>query len=268
MRALLKTGFGLLVLAFALIGLSYTVLRTEGTARAANPEGREVADEKRQVDGRVDTVVLSGPIDLTLRQGAVPSLVVRGEKRMLGNVETIQDGNALEIATKGMLLHHRTPLQVTLVLSSLDSLSVNGRGDSTANGFIGDKVEVHMQGSGKLKFNGRFKEVMAGLRGSGELELNGGSSEKVVVDLMGSGQLTVVGATDEFKASQTGSGDLNARHLAARDANIELLGSGTSVIQALDAVAVSVRGSGDVTVHGDPNQRSVSRSGSGEVTFR
>lgn len=258
----------MLVLAFALIAISYSMLRAEGTAGSSNPEGRVVDTETRKVDARATDIELTGPIDLTLRQGAVPSLTVRGEKRLLGNVETIQSGDSLEIATKGMVLHHRNPLQVVLVLPSLESISINGSGSSTVNGFIGDKADVQLHGSGNLKFNGRYREVVAGIHGSGEVELNGGASEKVVVEVVGTGQMTVVGSTDEFKAEQTGSGDLNARHLAAREAKLELMGSGTSIIQAREVAAVSLRGSGDVTVYGAPAQRSVSRTGSGDVTFR
>jgi mannose-6-phosphate isomerase-like protein (cupin superfamily) len=268
MRTLLKVGFGMLVLAFALIAMSYSMLRAEGTAGSSNPEGRMVDTETRDVAASVTSIDLTGPIDLTLRQGAVPSLTVRGEKRMLGNIETIQSGDTLEIATKGMLLHHRNPLQVVLVLPSLESVSINGSGSSTVNGFIGDKANVELHGAGNLKFNGRYREVVAGVHGSGDVEVNGGASEKVAVEVVGSGQMTVVGSTEKFKVEQTGSGDLNARHLAAREVDVELMGSGTSIVQAREVAAISLRGSGDVTVHGAPSQRSVSRTGSGDVTFR
>lgn len=268
MRMLMKVGFGLLVLASVLIGLSYTMLRAQGAGGRSNPEGRTVASETRKVDANVGTVELSGPIDLTLRQGAVPSLLVRAERRLLDNIETEQDGDTLVIATKGMLLHHRHPLQVMLVLPSIERVGITGSGNSTVNGFSGEQVDVQLHGSGKLKFNGRFKDVNAGVHGSGELELNGGSSEKVAVALVGSGQMTVVGSCDEFEAEQTGSGDLNARHLAAKEARIEMHGSGSSVVQAHEAAEVNLRGSGNIHVHGAPNRRSISRTGAGEVTFR
>ena len=258
----------MLVLAFALIAMSYSMLRAEGTAGSSNPEGRKVASETRTVEASITRIDLTGPIDLTLRQGAVPSLMVRGEKRMIGNVETEQSGNRLEIATKGMLLHHRTPLQVTLVLPSLESISINGSGASTVNGFIGDKANVELHGSGNLKFNGRYREVTAGIHGSGEVEVNGGASEKVAVEVVGSGQMTVVGSTDDFRVEQTGSGDLNARHLAAKEANVELMGSGTSIVQARETAEISLRGSGDITVYGSPGTRNVSKTGSGDVNFR
>jgi mannose-6-phosphate isomerase-like protein (cupin superfamily) len=269
MRALMKVGFSLLVLAFVLIGLSYSMLRAQGISGSSNAAGREVGSETRTLAKAIRAIDLSGPIDLTLRQGAVPSLLVRGEQRMLGNVETTTGGDGtLHIGTTGMLLYHRQPLQVTLVLPSIEDVSVHGSGDSTINGFSGERIEVNLSGSGNLKFNGRFRQVEANVQGSGELEMNGGASDKVEVSVIGSGKMTVVGSSKEFKAEQTGSGDLNARHLSADEANLQLMGSGDATITARKSATVTVRGSGDVLVYGNPSERSVSRNGSGEVTFQ
>jgi mannose-6-phosphate isomerase-like protein (cupin superfamily) len=268
MRALMKVGLSLLLLAFLLIGLSYGMLRAQGISRPSNPEGRMLASETRSLAKGIVAVDLNGPIDMTLRQGAVPSLVVRGEQRLLGNVETTVDGATLHIGTTGMLLFHRQPLQVVLVLPEIENLSVQGSGDSTVNGFSGDSMEIQLRGAGSVKFNGRYKDITASVQGSGDLELNGGSSDLVTAELVGSGQMTVVGAATRFKVEQTGSGDLNAQHLAADHAEVELHGSGTSIVKARKAAAVTVRGSGDVIVYGNPNQREVNRTGSGDVTFK
>jgi hypothetical protein len=268
MRTLLKIGFGLLLLSFLLIGMSFSMLKAQGTSNRANPEGRMVASETRSVGAEVTQIDLSGPIDLTLRQGAVASLTVKGEQRLLGNIDTTQEGKLLHIGTKGMLLHHRQPLQVVLVLPSISKLSIRGSGDSTINGFSGDRVDVQLFGSGNVKFNGRYKDVSAAVHGSGDMEMNGGSSDTVDVALVGSGKVTVVGSCKQFKADQTGSGDLDAEHLAADASEVNLRGSGTSVVQAIKTAQVTVRGSGDVSVLGNPTERVVSKTGSGEVTFR
>ena len=268
MRTLIKIGVGLLMLSVVLTALAYTALRNKGTDSRSSREGRALASEVRAVTEEVTDIDLNGPIDMTLRQGAIPSLTVRGEKRLLGNVDTTQDGDRLSIGTKGMLLHHRHPLQVVLTLPSINSLKVRGSGDSTINGFSGDKVEVQLNGSGNVKFNGRYKDVLASLHGSGDMEMNGGSSDKVEVALVGTGQMTVVGSCKQFKAEQTGSGDLDAEHLAAEVAEVNLRGSGTSIVQARKSADVTLRGSGDVSVLGNPDGRTVNRTGSGEVTFR
>ncbi len=268
MRTLIKTGFALLLLAFVLIGLTFSMLRAQGVNTRGQTEGRELASETRPVPASVNEIELTGAIDMTLRQGAVPSLTVRGEQRLLGNVDTNQDGDTLQIAVKGMLLHKRLPLQVILVLPSVNTVRIKGSGDSTINGFSGERLDVQLDGSGNVKFNGRFKDVNAQVRGTGEMEMNGGASEKVEVGLAGSGQMTVVGSCKQFKASQRGSGELDAEHLAADVALVDLHGSGTSVVQAIKSAEVTVHGSGDVSVLGNPSQRVVSRTGSGGVNFR
>lgn len=268
MRTLLKIGFGLLLLSFLLIGMSFSMLKAQGTSNRSNPEGRMVSSETRTIGADVTQIDLSGPIDMTLRQGAVASLVVKGEQRLLGNIDTTQEGKLLHIGTKGMLLHHRQPLQVVLVLPSIDKLSIRGSGDSTINGFSGDKVDVQLFGSGNVKFNGRYKDVSAAVHGSGDMEMNGGSSDKVDVALVGSGQMTVVGSCKEFSADQTGSGDLDAEHLAADVTAVNLRGSGTSVVQAIKTAQVTVRGSGDVSVLGNPTERVLNKTGSGAINFR
>lgn len=267
MRSLLKVGFALLMLAFVLIALSYSTLRAAGTPGAVNPEGRNLATETRAVGSGISAIDLSGPIDLTMRQGAVASLVVKGEQRLLGNVETLQEGATLHIGIKGMLLHHRQPLQVTLILPSVDSINVYGNGDSTINGFSGERIKVRLSGAGDVKFNGRFKEVIGTLQGSGDMELNGGTSEMVEVTLVGSGDLTVVGSSKRFKVEQTGSGDVHAEHMSAQEADVSLRGSGRAVVTVRDKADLTLRGSGDIEVHGNPGQRNVEGTGSGKVRF-
>ena len=266
MRALLKTGFSLLLLAFVLIGLSYGMLRANGVAAAA--EGRQVASETREVPAGIREVDLNGPIDLTVRYGATPSLKVSGESRLLGNVDVSKEGAILHIGIRGMVLRHRHPLEVELVLPHLASVTVDGSGDSTVNGFSGERIEVRMEGPGSLRLNGRFRQVNAALSGSGELDLNGGAGiDQFEASLTGSGHMTIVGSTRELVATASGSGELDARHLRADSVKVGQTGSGSSTVQAQRVVAASISGSGDIEVLGNPAERSVSRTGSGSVTF-
>lgn len=268
MRSLFKTGVGLLLLAFMLVGLTVSLMKNHGTVNRNILETREIGSEVRNVTAQAANIVLSGSVNVTLRQGAVPSMVVRGEERLLANVETLQDGDTLTIGIKGMLLHHRQPLQVILVLPELETLRIAGSGDSEVNGFNGDSIEVRLDGRGSLKFNGRYKQVKATLRGSGDMEMNGGASDEVEVELVGSGDMTVVGSAKQFRAEQTGSGDLEATHLAANDTTVTLKGSGTAIVQARKSAHVTLHGSGDVTVLGNPPERVAERTGSGDIDFK
>jgi hypothetical protein len=266
MRALLKVGLSLLLLAFVLIGLSYAMLRANGVAAAA--EGRQVASETRPVPAGVDTIDLNGPIDLTLRYGATPSLKIRGEARLLGNVDVSQEGAILHLGIRGIVLRHRHPLEVELVLPRLAGITVDGSGESAVNGFSGERIEVRMEGPGTLRLNGRFRQVDAALSGSGELDLNAGAGiERFEAALSGSGRMTIVGSARELVATASGSGELDARHLRARTVQVSQTGAGSSTVHARDAVSASISGSGDIDVLGNPGERSVSRTGSGSVSF-
>lgn len=267
MRGLMKVGFSLLMLAFVLIGVSYGLLKAQGVHRPLNVEGRMVDSETRSVGANLTAVELSGPINLTLRQSMTPSLEVRGEQRMLANIGTTSEGQTLRIGTRGIVLRHREPLQVTLSLPALEELRVDGSGVSTVSGFSGERIGVHLDGSGSIKFNGRFRNVVAGLHGSGELEISAGSSDEVEAKVVGSGTMTLVGSARELRAESAGSGELDARHLRADTVSVKQQGSGNTRVHARQTVAVTLSGSGDVDVSGNPNQRSVSRTGSGDANF-
>jgi hypothetical protein len=267
MRALIKVGIGMLLLAFALIAVSYNMLRAHGASNPSSAAGRAAASEVRTIGDGITSVELSGPIDLILRQGDKPFLKVRGEQRLLGNVETEQDGNTLHIGTKGMLFHHRRPLQVELVLPSLNELEVHGSGDSKVDGFSGEQLSVQVYGPGNVNFNGRFKKVDAGVHGSGDLNLNTGASDAVTLEMIGSGQIKSSGSCKVLSADLTGSGDLDAQHLASDQVTVNLKGSGTTNVFARRSAELTLHGSGDIRVFGNPDTRNVSRTGSGEVTW-
>jgi hypothetical protein len=268
MRALLKTGFALLLLAFVLIGVAYSVLRAHASSGPSSPGSRLLATEKRPLAGAVVNVDLSGPINLTLRQGPAQALEVRGEQRLLANIDTSGDGRSLHIGPRGILLRHRQPIEVTLTLPELATLNLNGSGNSTVSGFAGERLDMTLSGSGTLRFNGRYREVTAALHGSGDLEVTNGSSERVFAESVGSGNLTLVGATRELHAEVRGSGELDARHLRAEDVQLSHTGSGSSAVYASGEARIELSGSGDATVYGNPARRDVSRHGSASVVFK
>lgn len=266
MRALMKVGFSLLVLAVVLVALSYSMLRASGSSTPR--EGRTLGSESRAIAAGIEAVDLDGPIDLRLRYGATPSLQISGEQRMLGNVDISDNGKVLHIGIRGMVLRHREPLSIDLVLPALNAVTVDGSGDSSVNGFSGEAIAIQLNGSGSLRFNGRYRQVNAGLSGSGDLDVNGGAAiDRVETRLMGSGRITVVGNARELEASMTGSGHLDAEHLRTEEVMLSQTGSGDSAVQARSKVRVALSGSGDVEVHGNPGERSVSRAGSGSVSY-
>ena len=266
MRALFKVGIGMLLLAVLLIALAVGALRANGSS-VASPAARLVRGEDRAVDAGITAVDLSGPINLTLTQGSTASLRVRGEQRLLPNVVTRVDGHILHIGIGGMLFHHREPLQVELVLPALDKIDVDGSGESSVDGFSGAALALSMRGAGSVDVNGRYQQITASVNGSGDLRLNGGNSDSVTLVMVGTGSLTASGSSKTVQATLTGSGDLDAEHLAADTVQLTLEGSGSANVFAKLAADLALRGSGDIHVYGNPEQRNERHTGSGEVKW-
>jgi hypothetical protein len=80
--------------------------------------------------------------------------------------------------------------------------------------------------------------------------------------------MTLVGGARDLHAEIAGSGELDARHLRAEQVQLSHQGSGTSAVYASKRVQVEMAGSGNVTVYGNPDNRAVSRNGSGGVSFQ
>lgn len=265
MRALLRVGFALLVLAVVLIGLTYTMLRAQGVPMRL--EGRSVTSDTRSIERGVRAIELSAPVDLSVHYGPQPGLVVRGEARLLQNIDTSSRDGVLRIGTQGILLRHRQPLEVEVTLPMLERLALDGSGDTRINGFSGERIELSLSGSGSVQFNGRYRQARAVLHGSGDLSVDAGNSDSIEAELMGSGTLSLAGATRRFKYEGSGTGTLDAQRLRTEEAQLRQSGSGDASITVRDTMSAAVSGSGDIDVHGEPSQRSVSRSGSGTVHF-
>ncbi|MEG2033827.1 MAG: DUF2807 domain-containing protein, partial [Janthinobacterium sp.] len=210
MKRLFKVGLSMFLLALVLIAMSYAALRAKGISSPSSAAGRAVRSDTRPISANITSIDLAGPIDLVLRRGATPSLKVSGEQRLLSNVDTTQDGTTLHIGPKGMLFHHRQPLQVELVLPALTRVEVHGNGDSKITGFSGDSFILELAGSGDVSFTGRYKQVQATVNGSGNLDINGGNSDSVVLEMVGSGRIAASGNSKFLRADLSGSGDIDA----------------------------------------------------------
>jgi len=265
MRALIRVGLSLLILAFVLIGLTYTMLRAQGGVNRS--EGRSVTSDTRAIERGVRAIELNAPVDLSVHYGPQPGLTVRGEARLLQNIDTsIKDG-VLRIGTRGILLRHRQPLEVEVTLPMLDRMALDGSGDTRINGFSGERIELTLSGSGSVQFNGRYRQAKAVVHGSGDLSVDAGNSDSIEAELIGSGSLSLAGATRQFTFEGSGSGTLDAQRLRAEQAQLRQTGSGDAAVTVRDTVSASVSGSGDIDVHGEPSQRNVNRTGSGTVHF-
>jgi len=228
--------------------------------------------ETRTVDARVTRVKLDGVVDLVLRQGAKPSLVISGDRTEVARVTTRQHGETLEIDTEKRSNFTRgrnePKLRAELTVPNLAEFVSGGVGASTVSGFGGERIVLALDGAGTVTLNGNYRNVDARLGGVGSMTIDAGRAERMDLALRGAGQLAVSGQTKSLRATLAGVGNLDAEKLRAEVVNLDMSGLGGATVYASSAANLNLSGMGSATVYGKPAQRNATTEGMGKVSWR
>jgi hypothetical protein len=249
---------------FFKLGLATAVLcPLFGIAHAA-PD----ASETRKVDARVVRVKLEGLVDLRIRQGAAPTLVLSGDTGVVARITTVQRGDTLHIDTEseGEGRHHTVHAELTL--PALREVSSESVGTTEIRGFAGDEIELALDGAGSMKMWSNYKRVTATLGGVGSMNLAGLNSDGVTLNLNGAGYVTLSGRSKWLKADLGGLGGLDARNFSTDTVDLDMSGLGNATVSASQNATLSLSGLGSVTVYGKPINRKVTVDGLGKVSWK
>jgi Putative auto-transporter adhesin, head GIN domain len=103
------------------------------------------------------------------------------------------------------------------------------------------------------------------LLGSGDLTLSGIAQPQLQLSIRGSGDVAATGAADTVGLNISGSGAARLRELEAKSARIDIRGSGDAEMTAIADADVSIHGSGNVELSGQPVMRRSEIRGSGRI---
>ncbi|MFL6674029.1 MAG: GIN domain-containing protein [Massilia sp.] len=234
---------------------------------AAEPD---VASETRQVDARVVRVKLDGMVDLRIRQGSVPRLVLTGDPRWIERTTTLQSGDTLNIGaeSRGFRMHRASGLHAELTLPRLREVVSESIGSTEVSGFAGDELELTLDGAGSMKVWCNYKMLTANMGGIGSMQIGGLSAEGIDVRLRGAGSVVLNGRSKWLKADLGGLGGLDAQQFAADSVDLDLSGLGNATVTAHQNATLNLSGMGSVTVYGKPLNRKVSVDGLGKVSWK
>jgi hypothetical protein len=240
-------------------------------AGAAARAGDEAVSETRPVDARITRVRLEGVFNVTVRQGAVPSLVVTGDSRWVGQTTTRQSGDTLVIengshAVSGSM---RRAMQAELVLPVLRELTSESFGASEVRGFTGEALALALDGAGSITMrDSHYRVVKATLGGLGSMTLMGLNAELIELNLEGAGHVRLDGRTRVLRANMEGLGGLDAQQFMAESVSLDMSGLGSATVNAHLNANLNLSGLGSVTVYGKPLNRKVSVDGLGKVSWK
>jgi hypothetical protein len=200
-----------------LVGVATLVLAafTTGCALQGVPGEGPLTSEARAADGftRID---VSHGINLAVRIGAVRSVEVQAQANLLPIIATEVSGDTIRIyGTKEFVASK--PAVVTIVLPSLDAVSLSGGSQGTVDGLSTDDFGVELLGGAGLTATGTAATVAIEGAGGSHVDLHGLAARAVVVDIAGGVEATV-------QASESVSGDASggARVTVIGDARLNV----------------------------------------------
>jgi hypothetical protein len=251
---------------FFTLGLTLATLSCSLVARDVAAQG---TSQTRPVDARVMRVKLDGLVDLRIRQGSTPSLVLSGDPQWIERTTTHQSGDLLSIGTEGHdLAERKDGLHAELTLPALREVASESLGSTEIVGFSGDQLELTLDGAGSMKVRCDYRLLTAKLGGIGSMNIDGLNGAGVDLRMGGAGHATVAGRGKWLKAKLGGLGGLDAQQFAAETVDLDLTGLGNATVNARRDANVNVSGMGSVTVFGKPLNRKVSVDGLGKVSWK
>lgn len=197
--------------------------------------------------GSFTHVESGGSWDVFIKKGSKDEIKLVSTNISLEKVITKVDGDKLKISLeKGN--YERVGLTVYVTVRNLEGIGTSGSGNMTVESDFGaDEFSIGLSGSGNIEMeNVLAEEIKIGMSGSGNVSIKGGSAEDISI-------------------GQSGSGNLNALELEGESVKVGKSGSGNTSIGVTQSLAVSSSGSGDVYYKGDPENKSISSSGSSKV---
>ncbi|KQZ26903.1 GIN domain-containing protein [Duganella sp. Root1480D1] len=215
-------------------------------------------------------------MDVEVKVGGAPSLVIEGDNNLVPLVHTEVRGDTLRVWTDERI-ESRTPIHVRYTVQRLDNLESNGSVRTDVQGLAGGPLSVSHTGSSYLELRGHVDRLDVHHAGSGQLYGDGLESKSAAVDMVGSGRVNIGSVRgDSLRVSSSGSGSFYARgivhtldvqvqgsgsaqlnDLRADEANITSNGSGGVQAWVQHKVEARANGSGRIAVTGNPSQRSL-----------
>ncbi|MES2126984.1 MAG: head GIN domain-containing protein [Pseudomonadota bacterium] len=252
-----------------LLGAAFLASALAVSAGASASE--ETITETRPIDARTVKIKLGGVIELRVKQGATPSLVLTGDKSYLQKVTTTQYGDTLQIDMEKVHVYFsgsKHTMRAELTLPNLKEFISTGVGSTEISGFTGEALKISLDGAGAMTVNSQYKNLDARLTGVGSMTLNAGNSDKIDLLMKGAGHVELTGQVKSLHAKLGGLGGLDAQKLQADAVDLDMSGLGGASVYAKNSAVLNLSGMGSATVYGKPSQRTTNAHGMGSVSWQ
>lgn len=216
-----------------------------------------------ELDTFVDTTVTVTPgvAEAVIRVTCDDSLLDELTADAYDGVLTLAD-------TASYALVPRSDCHAEFVVGALESISNRGPGLLQIITPAPGLTRVDASGSGGLLFGEVSGESLTVVH-SGAGPIEGGPLAVGALDVTtdGAGGTMLTGAADDADVHVTGAGGFGEEGLVVGHLSLTLTGTGGAELTVTESIDATLTGAGGAVIHGDPPDRDVHTSGTGEVSF-
>lgn len=182
-----------------------------------NKGNGDVISVKREV-ASVSGLSVSGSVQTEVRVGLAPSLEIIGDSNILPLIRTEVVNNAGGKAKDAVLKiwsdeSYSTNANIRIIYTTpmITSVEKSGSGHLSINGFTSGNVDVNKSGSGTVFLQGHVNDLNIDVSGSGVINAGQLESRSVNVNKSGSGSVVMGSVTQNFSAKTSGSGQITVQ---------------------------------------------------------
>jgi hypothetical protein len=202
-----------------------------------------IASETRDV-GDFQSVSLTMPATLTVREGNLPAILIEADDNILPFISTTVKDGTLTISQSRPCVRPTGNVRITAVSPAFRELAILGTGDIRSDGTL------------------RSTSLAARITGAGNLDLAVETST-LITTITGTGNVHLTGTAQEHTISLPGAGSVDAAALQTARTSVEILGSGNAKVNASETLSVKITGAGTVLYAGNPQvEQTITGAGS------
>ena len=180
-----------------------------------------------------DRLEMGSAFNITVEQGNIYSVEVRGDRRNLDDLDVYKSGSTLVVKYDDNG-NRRHDTYITITMPSLKGVNFSGASISKIRGFESDEdFDFYLSGASKSQMESDFREI--------DMVVAGASS------------LVLFGSGDELKGEISGASSVKAFDFPVREVDIELSGASEGKVMVTDELKVRASGASSVLYRGNPS---------------
>ncbi|MFN0202219.1 MAG: head GIN domain-containing protein [Bacteroidia bacterium] len=216
-----------------------------------------------------DEVQLDLDAEVVLHQDSTYKIEVEAQPNILDLIDVRKVGSRLQLRTDACFSGSPV-IKIHVFMPQVKAIELNSSGSIlSANKFVnndmGSNLDIKINGSGDVQFQGDAGAIRNTISGSGDVILEG-SAESVETTINASGDFNWKnGKADDYKVRINGSGGVYSFESDVKDADLGITGSGNIEVRLNGELNVNIAGSGSVYYKGQPTGFNANITGSGKV---